>query len=52
MQWQRGLFRLWIVLSVCWIASIGAFASSTLPADEWVPDWARNEQRQCRDAGC
>jgi hypothetical protein len=37
MKWQRGLFRLWIVLSVCWIVAVGAFTWVMLPADDWVP---------------
>lgn len=43
MKWRRGLFRLWIVLSVCWVVAISALTWSTLPTDEWVPGWARNE---------
>ena len=31
MKWQRGLFRLWLVLSVCWIVAVGAFTWATLP---------------------
>jgi hypothetical protein len=36
MKWQRGLFRLWIVLSACWIVAVGSFTWSTLPRDEEV----------------
>jgi hypothetical protein len=36
MKWQRGLFRLWAVLSVGWIVAVGTFTWSTLPRDEEV----------------
>jgi hypothetical protein len=26
MNWRRGLLRLWLVLSVCWIAGVGVYA--------------------------
>jgi hypothetical protein len=33
MRWQRGLLRLWIVLSVFWIAGVGAVTWATFPAE-------------------
>jgi hypothetical protein len=45
MKWQRGLFRLWLVLSVCWIVAVGAFTWATLPADEEVAGWARDDSK-------
>jgi hypothetical protein len=50
MKWQRGLFRLWLVLSVCWVMVIGAFTWSILPPDEEVPGWARDESKDLPDA--
>jgi hypothetical protein len=29
----RGLLRLWVVMSVCWVLAIGAITLSTLPPD-------------------
>jgi hypothetical protein len=26
MNWRRGLLRLWLVLSLCWIAGVGLYA--------------------------
>jgi hypothetical protein len=26
MNWRRGLLRLWLALSVCWIAGVGVYA--------------------------
>jgi hypothetical protein len=31
----RGLFRLWLVLSVLWIGGVGTVTWSNLPSDEW-----------------
>jgi hypothetical protein len=31
MKWRRGLFRMWVVLSVCWIVAVGAIAWSGMP---------------------
>jgi hypothetical protein len=45
MKWQRGLFRLWLVLSVCWIVTVGAFTWSILPADEEVPGSAKGDTK-------
>jgi hypothetical protein len=42
----RGLLRLWVVLSVCWVVAIGAVTWSTLNwTKEWklVPDWAEKD---------
>jgi hypothetical protein len=33
---RRGLFRLWIVVTVCWVASVGASTWMTLVPDELV----------------
>jgi len=35
----RGLFRLWLVLSVLWIGAVGIVTWRTFPVDDWfVPD--------------
>lgn len=34
MNWRRGLLRLWIVLSICWIAAIAAISVSDI-IDRW-----------------
>jgi hypothetical protein len=35
----RGLFRLWLVLSVLWIGGVGVVTWRTFPVDDWfVPD--------------
>jgi hypothetical protein len=26
MNWRRGLLRLWLVVSLCWIAGVGVYA--------------------------
>ena len=31
MDWRRGLFRLWLVLSLCWIAGVGVYAWNREP---------------------
>jgi hypothetical protein len=31
----RGLFRVWLVLSVLWIGGVGVVTWRTFPADEW-----------------
>ena len=36
MKWQRGLFRLWIVLSAFWIAGVGAVTWATFPEQEYI----------------
>jgi hypothetical protein len=41
MKWQRGLFRLWLILSVCWLVAVGASTWATLPE---VPGWAKEEK--------
>jgi hypothetical protein len=33
MKWQRGLFRLWNVLSAFWIVGVGAATWATLPVE-------------------
>jgi hypothetical protein len=33
MNWVRGLFRIWLLFSVLWLASVGYFASKVF----WVP---------------
>ena len=51
MRVARGLFRLWLVLSVLWIGGVGVVTWRTFPSDEvgvaWsivldpeAPDWA------------
>jgi hypothetical protein len=39
----RGLLRLWVVLSVCWVVAIGAITWSTFPHERWLPvaPWVR-----------
>lgn len=38
MKWRRGLFRVWVLLSVCWVLTIGALIWLMLPppATMWV----------------
>jgi hypothetical protein len=40
MAWRiaRGLFRLWLVLSVLWVAGVGIYAWWSFPME--VPPWA------------
>ena len=33
----RGLFRLWLVLSVLWIVGVGVVTWRTFPANELLP---------------
>ena len=33
----RGLFRLWLVLSLLWIVGVGVVTWGTFP---WIPEWA------------
>jgi hypothetical protein len=41
----RGLFRLWLVLSVLWIGGVGAVTWWTFPVDDWVyPSGARPDR--------
>jgi hypothetical protein len=47
----RGLFRLWLVLSVLWIAGVGIMTWQTFPSGpKWVPveapPWAEPAERQ------
>ena len=35
----RGLFRLWLVLSVLWIGGAGVMTWRTYPIDEEAPAW-------------
>ena len=53
MNWRRGLLRLWLVLSLCWIAGLGLYAWKQEPwilssSQEFVfegtPDSARDQQ--------
>jgi hypothetical protein len=32
----RGLFRLWLVLSVLWVGGVGVMTWRTFPVDDWV----------------
>lgn len=36
MNWRRGLFRLWLVLSVLWIGVVGVITWWKFPVDDWV----------------
>jgi hypothetical protein len=36
MQLTRGLFRLWVVASVLWIASVGVMTWQAWPVDDWT----------------
>jgi hypothetical protein len=40
MNWRRGLLRLWLALSLCWIAGVGVFA------------WEHNAWMKSRTAAC
>jgi hypothetical protein len=33
MNWRRGLLRLWLVLSLCWVAAVGVYAWKQEP---WI----------------
>jgi hypothetical protein len=55
MNWRRGLLRLWLVLSLCWIAGVGLYAWKQEPwilssSQEFVfegtPDSARDQQNE------
>jgi hypothetical protein len=37
MKWARGLFRLWLVLSVLWIGFVATMTWQTLPTDPNPP---------------
>jgi|ERR1051325_12093324 hypothetical protein len=45
MNWRRGLLRLWILASVCWLITIGWFAYQ----DWWLPRQAAFDQQACID---
>ena len=57
MSWRRGLLRLWLVLSLCWIAGVGLYAwrqepwilSSSEFVFESTPDSARDQQKESAD---
>jgi hypothetical protein len=34
MNWRRGLLRLWLVLSLCWVVVVGLYAWAEHPKDE------------------
>jgi hypothetical protein len=36
MRVSRGLFRLWVVLSVLWVGFVAASTWSTFPAEDWI----------------
>jgi hypothetical protein len=40
MNIKRGLFRLWLVFSIFWIAGVGLLGADTIKADKW---WKGNE---------
>ena len=43
----RGLFRLWLVFSVLWIAGVGAVTWRTFPVNDWtVTDVAFDRERR------
>jgi hypothetical protein len=55
MNWRRGLLRLWLVLSLCWIAGVGLYSwrqeswilsSSREFVFEDGPDTARDQQSE------
>ena len=46
MRWQRGLFRLWLVLSVCWVVPVGAFYVGAI-VEEPAPCWAMHDPAAC-----
>ena len=50
MKRGRGLFRLWLVLSVCWGGATGAVIWWTLPADEEVPGRVSDDAKDLPDA--
>jgi hypothetical protein len=37
LRFARGLFRLWLILSVLWIGGVGVVTWWTFP---WTPEWA------------
>lgn len=37
MNWSRGFFRAWLVVSLLWIAGIGTLTFNTWPRDDWQP---------------
>ena len=37
MNWRRGLFRLWLIVSVCWVILVIATAYT-----KWWPDWRQH----------
>jgi hypothetical protein len=41
MNWKRGLFRLWLVLSLCWIAPMVALVWGDLGSHEITPDYTK-----------
>ena len=47
MNWRRGLWRLWLALSLCWIVLVGLFAWQH---DGWMPSrtWACFEAKQAQ----
>jgi hypothetical protein len=58
MNWRRGLLRLWLVLSLCWIAGVGLYAwkqerwilsSSREFVFEDAPGAARDQQNESAD---
>ena len=38
MNWRRGLFRLWLVLSLCWIVLVGVHNWNDLSSREMTSD--------------
>jgi hypothetical protein len=44
MNWRRGLLRLWLVLSLCWIVALGVFAWEQAP-------WKAFRMAACEEAG-
>jgi hypothetical protein len=48
----RGLFRLWLVLSVLWIGGVGIMTWWTFPVDDWIdPATGKAPERNPPPAG-
>jgi hypothetical protein len=51
MRVARGLFRLWLVLSVLWIGGVGLVTWQTFPVDDWVYPPGERPERNPPPAG-
>jgi len=45
MNWRRGFFRIWIVLSLIWIVAVAGVAYQ----NEWLPRERIAEQNACAE---